>query len=167
MPETVIGLSALNARLYAISSPAARKGFMGRFALRTVAIMQQNTPTKTANTRRTIHATRITENSAQVVGSTVLKWLDQGTGIYGPRHHKIVPVNGKWLAWKGGTFGKGGSLRLTGKQRKGKAGKGAFDIVVTSTKGMKARPFIEKAVHEAAIKSGVMADLTKAWDNAS
>lgn len=166
MSEVVIGMGQLNARLYAISSPAARKGFMGRFALRTVAAMQHGTPRKTAATQRSIHAASVTEGSAKIEGSRVLRWIDQGTGLYGPKHHKIVPVHARALSWTGGTFGPGGNLRLSGRKRSGKAGAGASRITVASTKGMRARPFIDRAVKEAAVKSGVLADLTKAWDAA-
>jgi len=167
MPEIVIGTSKLNARLFAISSPAARKGFMGRFALRTVALLQKGTPRKTAHTQRSIHVTGVTDDRARIVGSKVLVWIDEGTGLFGPRHHRIVPVHRKALSWTGGTFGPGGSLRLSGQARKGKAGAGAHRITVRSTKGMRARPFIDRAVKEAAIHSGVRADLTKAWDDAA
>jgi len=46
------------------------------------------------------------------VGTAVLyaAWVHDGTGLYGPRHRMIVPVNKKVLRWKakGGAAGKNG-----------------------------------------------------------
>lgn len=68
----------------------------------------------TGRLRGSIRARIITLDGVPVarVGTNVLYalYVHDGTGLYGPKHHYIVPVNKKILRWKakGGAGGKGG-----------------------------------------------------------
>lgn len=55
-------------------------------------------------------------------------YLEEGTGVYGPKGSRIVPVTAKVLAWKGA----------------------AGMVFAKSTKGMKARPFFKPGIENAA-----------------
>jgi hypothetical protein len=150
MAETVIGLSALHARFHALESTDMAKGMMKKAAAYTRGQMIRNMAAvgarKTGNTGWSIQPRNITETSAELWGSPVLVYIDEGTGLYGPLHHRITPQAAKALRWFGGPAG---SLRLSGRPRKGKAGAGAGPIFATSTAGMKSRPYIQKSVREA------------------
>jgi phage gpG-like protein len=53
----------------------------------------------------------LTDSSVEV-GTSVKnypRWMQEGTGIYGPTGKPIFPKNGKWLAW-GGEAGEGGQI---------------------------------------------------------
>jgi hypothetical protein len=171
MAETLIGASALRARLKAVGS--ARLQYMKTAAAITRGELVRGTvevgARKTGNTGRSIQVARVTETSAEITGSPVATWIDTGTGIYGPRHHVITPRAKRALSWMGGTFGRGGSLRLTGTPRKGRAGASAGRITVRSVKGMPARPYIAKSVRDAQAKvgDGIAIDVVSAWNKAS
>ncbi len=173
MAETVVGLTALHARFRALESAEMTKGVMGKAASYTRGQIIKNR--KAAGAWKTGKAAPIviravTETSAELWSTPVLAWLDEGTGVEGPLHHRITPKVAKVLAWKGGPGGAGGSaLRLTGRQRSGKAGAGAFWIVARSTKGMKPRPFIQKSIREAGKAAGVELSgvVIKTWDDAA
>lgn len=150
MAETVVGLSALHARFHALENPEMGKGIMAKVAAYTRGQMIRNMAAmgarKTGGTGASIQPRAITETSAQLWGSKVLVYLDEGTGLFGPLHHRITPQTAKALRWFGGPAG---SLRLTGKPRKGAAGAAATVIFARSTKGMRGRPYIQRSVQEA------------------
>src|SRR5438270_1497479 len=61
-------------------------------------------PKRTGNTQRSITSEL---NEAALTGtvrvtSRVGLYLEKGTGLYGPMHHLIYPVNARALAWAGG-----------------------------------------------------------------
>lgn len=163
----IVGMDILQARLSALGSPAAQQTFMQRVALRTQAALQLRVPRKTGFTGRTIKVGAVTPTSAEVIGSIVVKWIDEGTGLYGPLHHRICPRSKKALSWTAGTFGPRGSLRLSGRRRKGKAGLGASRVTVRSIAGMKARPFVAVSVRDAAQKSGLAETAIDIWRGAA
>lgn len=68
------------------------------------------------------------------------KYVEFGTGIYGPEHRKIVPKSKKALAWMIGRAGRPSSA--AGWRDAVKSGRG---VVVRSTKGMKAQPYMKPA----------------------
>jgi len=75
-------------------------------------------------------------------------WLDQGTGIYGPLHHMIVPKKpGGVMAWPAAT-GAGTPFTLTGRQRSGSAGAGATYIFATKVKGIKPLYYMTESMRE-------------------
>lgn len=141
---------------------------MKRATAFTIGQMRRNIPRKTSTTSRSLQPRIISETRAEIIGSPVAVYLDTGTGLYGPLHHRITPLAAKALAFHVGTFGKGGSLRLSGKPRVGAAGLGASLVIVRSTAGMKARPYIARSVQEASQKVGteIGAELVTRWNGA-
>ena len=131
-----------------------------------VGQMKRNIPHKTSNTSRSIHVAKVTDTSAVVEGNAVAKWIDEGTGLFGPHHARITPNAAKALRWMGGPSG---SLRLSGRQRKGAVGAGAGYIFAKSTKGMEARPYVQRSVHEAGQKLGVelKGEIITLWNDAA
>ncbi len=161
MAETVVGLSALHARFHALESADMTKGMMKKAAAYTRGQMIRNMAAvgarKTGTTAASIQPRNITETSAEIWGSPVLVYIDEGTGLFGPLHHRITPQAAKVLAWQGG------GSRLTGR------GKGSSWHFATSTKGMRARPYIQKSVQEAgkAIDTELSAVVIDTWNGAA
>ena len=170
MAETVRGVAAAQRRIAAISNPASHKGLMKLAANvvrgKMVTNMRLVGRRKTGNTGRSLHVENVTETSAQIVGSQVALWIDEGTGLFGPRHQRITPKAAQALRWMGGPAG---SLRLTGSQRKGKAGAGAGYVFARSTKGMEARPYIQRSIQEGAKAVGVelKGEIISIWNGAA
>lgn len=167
MAEVIIGMGQLQRRIAAISGTAGGLAVMRTVSADTLNFLGHNVPRKTAHTARQFRAERVTEKSAEITGSKVARWIDEGTGIYGPRHHRITPTTKRALSWTGGTFGRAGSLRLSGRRRSGKAGTGANRITVRSTAGMRPRPFIDRSVTEAVNRNGGMVAIVRQWDEAA
>ena len=94
--------------------------------------------------------------------------MERGTGIYGPTGQKITPKTAQALRWLGGTYGPGGSLRLTGTRRSGAAGAGAAYVFAASVKGRKATPYFFPGAQIGIQKTGgdLAAVIVKAWDDA-
>lgn len=170
MANEVVGLTALQHRLERMSSTSARHGTMQEAAVfirgQMVTAQREIGARKTGNTARSLQVTQVTETSASIVGTPVNVWIDTGTGLYGPAHRRITPRVKKALAFAVGSFGKGGSLRLTGRPRKGKAGAAAARVVVRSVAGMHARPYIARSITEAAKKLGapLKAAIIRQWN---
>lgn len=66
-------------------------------------------------------------------------WVHEGTGIYGPRHTKIVPRTASVLAWKSKVYGA-------------KNGRYAGWVFAKSVKGMKPNRFLTKALPAASVR---------------
>jgi len=69
---------------------------------------QGHAPEWTGNLKRNIFAGEIvkrgfmyTGNVSIAPGAPYAKWVESGTGIYGPFKIPIVPKTKKWLAWRG------------------------------------------------------------------
>lgn len=161
------GYDQLQRRLKAIA--ATGEGYMKFVGAVAVGELRRNIPRKTSNTSRSIHVARTDNDSAVIEGNAVAKWLDIGTGLYGPAKRKITPRTKKALAFYRGSFGPGGSLRLTGKPRRGAAGAGASRIVVRSVKGMKARPYVDKSIDSTKRKLGIelKREVVDRWNRAA
>jgi hypothetical protein len=161
------GYDQLQRRLKAIASTG--EGYMKFVGAVAVGELKRNIPRKTSNTGRSIHVARTDNDSAVIEGNAIAKLLDTGTGIYGPRKKKITPKVKKALAFYRGSFGPGGSLRLTGTPRKGSAGAGATRIVVRSVKGMKPRPYVDKSIDATRRKLGVelVREVVENWNRAA
>lgn len=157
------GYAPLQRRLQAIGD---QRGKMGFVATVVVGELKRNIVHKTSGTSRTIHVARVTETSALIVGSSVARWIDEGTGLYGPRHHRIVPKSKKALRWIGGPAG---SLTLGGRKRSGKAGAGAGPRFARSVRGMKPRPFVDKSLKssEGLIGQQLSAKVITDWNKAA
>lgn len=162
----VVGKAALQARLHAIGGQGETQ-IMKRIAAFTRGQMVRNMPRKTGTTGRSLQPHVQSATKATITGSPVAIWLDTGTGLYGPMHHVITPRAAQALAFHVGTFGRGGSLRLSGSPRKGAAGAGASLVIVRSVKGMHARPYISRSIDEAAQKVGaeVGSTIVTAWNS--
>lgn len=125
----------------------AAKQQMGVAMLRIEGAVKQDTPVRTGHLRRTItHIVEVIGNVISgAVGTDVLygRWVDEGTGIYGPKHHVIVPKTKRALS-----FPEPGNRGFTaaGRVRSGKAGRNARFVTVRSVKGIKPREFFEKAI---------------------
>jgi len=162
--SVIVGIDKLEKRFAALKSPQAQQAFLNGVGLRTVAALKQRVPRKTGTTGRSIRVGSLTTRNAQVIGSQVIQWIDQGTGLYGPRHHPIFPTHKKALSWHAGTTGPQGNLRLSGRPRKGRA---ATRVTVRSTAGMRPRPFVETSVRDAAARSGLADVVVKLWNDAA
>lgn len=166
MDSNLKGYTALQKRLHAIAYTNSQGGPMMTLAKAVEGELKHNVPRKTSVTGRSIHVASTTASTARIEGNAIAKWLDIGTGIYGPRKHKIEPRVKKALAFFAGTTGPGGSLRLTGKPRKGAAGAGASRVVVRSVKGMKAQPYVDRSIQAVKTKLGIDF-IVKRWNDAA
>ena len=174
MAEQIVGMAALQGRLKRVAAADKQGVPIRRVTAAAIAALRHNIPRKTSNTSRTIVPVGITSRSAQIWGSKVVRWLDEGTGLYGPHHHKITPLAAKALAFHSQAAGAerfGIKYRLSGSMTSAsmrKYGPGADFVVVRSVKGMPARPFINKSVTEAAAKAGVEVQIgiVNAWNGA-
>lgn len=121
-------------------------------------------PHKTRNLQRSIVPGDLTETHATVVvHANYGLYVEKGTGLFGPKHARIVPKTAKVLAWKGGGPGK---VRLSGRSRV-VGGKSLADgIFATSTKGAKAQPFLEPGARKAIDKSGLADVIVAEWNGA-
>ena len=167
------GYGALIKRLNAVGSTQAASKLMGKIALAAVREQKLLVPRKTGNLGRTIHVGAVTATTAQTVASAnYAAYVEYGTGLYGPYHHRIVPVHAKALRWAVGQGGAGGpELRLTGSRRtrKGQAlGAWAF---ARSVKGAHAQPYMvpgaRRAIEASPLKDSVGASLISAWNDAA
>ena len=149
----VVGQAQVEHRLAAIKSP---QGVMKRAAAFTRGQMVRNMPRKTGLTAGSVQSRVLSPTRAIIEGSPVARWLDSGTGLFGPLHHLITPRAARALA-----FTVGGR-RLSGRG-------GGTLVVVRSVKGMKARPYIARSVKEASSKVGVeiSAEIIKDWNGAA
>lgn len=88
------------------------------------------------------------------------RYLEEGTGLYGPEHHWIVPKEGRVLRFPSGGqhnydpgtgahqgFENAPGFRLSGQQRQGAAGAGARYVYARRVRGIKPRKF----AHDAAL----------------
>lgn len=156
------GLTALQQRFAAITDNRQLLGQIAGLAVREAAI---KAPVKTGNLRRSIQIGTVTDTTAQVVaGAHYARYVEEGTGLYGPKHSRIVPVSRKALRWMGGPPG---SMRLSGSPRKGKAGAGAGPIFARSVAGRRATPFFFSGVQNAIDKAGLAELITKRWNDAA
>jgi hypothetical protein len=158
---TVTGLRALEKRLAAIGDT---RSMLRALQIATVSEAQARVPRKTGHLQRSIRPGALREDFAIVeVRSPYAKFVEEGTGLFGPRKRRIVPKNGKVMAWPSSR------TRLSGRSRtrRGKAIAGmAF---ATSTKGMKAKPYLIPGAKAAVGKSkGGMKDaIVTRWNRAA
>lgn len=93
--------------------------------------IQAKTPKRTGDTADKWQKESISDYEAKVTNdSKVIVFLNDGTGIYGKKKHRIVPVNAKALRWVDN----------------GKV------IFAKSTKGQKAQKFIKPTLKETVSK---------------
>ena len=151
------GDEALRRRLAAIGDT---KVLLGKVALLGVAEAKKLVPRATSNLGRTIRVGTVTDKSAQVVaGGTssvgYARYVEEGTGIHGPRKRRITPRRARMLSWVAG------GSRLTGR------GPGARRIFAKSVAGRKATPYLVPGVKRAVERAGVRDTIVKLWNDAA
>lgn len=150
-------MTALQRRLKAIGDMRLILGYVGELV---VGEGKKNTRPfrKTGNLGRSIRVQQVTKSSVTVIAGGVggvgyARYVEQGTGLYGPRKRKIVPRTAKVLSWT-----SGGS-RLTGK------GAGATRKFARSVRGRKATPYLVPAAKSVLSKAGISDIVVKAWNS--
>lgn len=151
------GDEALRARLRAISDG---RQLLGQVALLGVQEAKRIVPVKTRNLSRTIRVGTVTETSAQVVAGGTLqvgyaRYVEEGTGLFGPKKRRIFPKRARVLAWKGG------GTRLTGR------GPGSSWHFARSVKGREATPYLVPGVKRAVERAGLKDAVVKLWNDAA
>ncbi|KZX17468.1 HK97 gp10 family phage protein [Methanobrevibacter filiformis] len=67
--------------------------------------LKKATPRDTGRARGSWHADRSSHDHVKVSSSVhYMKYLDKGTGIYGPKHRPITIKGNPWLYWKGAKY---------------------------------------------------------------
>jgi len=159
--ETIIGITALNNRLSAISGPAANRALMMRLQGRTITAMKARIPRKTSTTSRTLHAGIATPTSAEVLGSMNAIWLDRGT-----RPHRIPKSGNKLLAWPATAAGRRLSGRARASTKRGKHG-GFIYAMHVNHPGTRPQPYIDASMKEALARSGLSDAVIQRWNDAA
>jgi hypothetical protein len=153
------GMRQLRARLAAIGDTEKMMGYLGQIVVGEAKINTRPFR-KTGNLGRSIRVDSVTRSSVTVIaggsgGVGYARFVEQGTGIYGPKKRKIVPKHAKMLSWV-----SGGS-RLTGK------GPGSTRKFARSVRGRKATPYFVPAAETILRKAGVTRVVVKAWNDAA
>lgn len=151
------GIKALRRRLEAVGS---NQGALRVIATQGVAEAKRIVPHQTRNLSRTIRVGTVTDKSATVIaGGTAqvgyARYVEEGTGLYGPKNKRIVPKTKKMLSW------------VAGGSRKTGRGKGSRRIFAKSVKGRKATPYLVPGVRAALRKAGLRKAIVNAWDKAA
>lgn len=127
---------------------------------------------KTGKLGASIEAGYLSDTVAFVrVTAAYAKYVEIGTGIYGPKHKKIEPKTKKALAFhsqKAGAERFGIKYRRTGAMTAAserKYGPGADFVVVKSVKGRKATPFLAPAVKTVAKGAGLKDTYVGLWND--
>jgi hypothetical protein len=100
------GMRQLRARLAAIGDTEKMMGFLGQIVVGEAKINTRPFR-KTGNLGRSIRVDSVTRSSVTVIaggsgGVGYARFVEQGTGIYGPKKRKIVPKHAKMLSWVSG-----------------------------------------------------------------
>lgn len=161
MASDLKGLQQLRARLRAIHDG---KRILQKLQTDTTFEAKQLTRPfrKTGLLGASIKPGYLTRTDALVVaGARYAAYIEYGTGIYGPKHKRIVPKNGKFLAWRTGAVTLSGASRVKGgKQIAGWA-------FAKSVKGRKATPFLLPGAKAAVRKNGMPDLIVKLWNDAA
>jgi hypothetical protein len=153
------GDEALRKRLRAIKDTRQLLGQVALLGVSEAKHIARRDLTKTANLERSIRLGTVTEKSAQVIaGGTsnvgYARYVEEGTGLYGPKKRRIVPRRARVLSWVGG------GSRLTGK------GAGSRRIFAMSVSGRKPTPYLVPGVRIAVKKAGVDV-IVEVWNKAA
>jgi hypothetical protein len=127
-----------------------------RAATNAVMLHEAEWKRRAARARRTGTMLRSITHRVQVHGHRIEAWtgtnlpyaryLEEGTGLYGPRHRWIVPVRAKALRFTPGHAVGGRNFRLTGAARSGReAAAGAQMVYATRVRGIRPRRFARDA----------------------
>lgn len=156
------GQQNLTRRLRAIEG--GKRDLLRRLQIDTVYNAKKRTVAfrKTGNLGRTIAPGAFSGSSALVVAkATYARYIEEGTGIYGPRKRPIVPKTKKVLAWRTGAVTLGGRSRVKGgRQIAGWA-------FARSVKGRKATPYLVPGAQDALKKNGLKDVVVELWNGAA
>lgn len=155
--SSVQGIDQLIRRLEAIGEPHP---VLRAAQLATVEEAQKLVPRKTGFLQRNIKPGPITATHAQVIAETpYAAFVEIGTGLYGPKHQKIVPKKAKVLAWRVG------ATRLTGRSRISGGKELAGWAFAQSVKGRPKTPYLVPGAKKAI---GHMREIiVKLWNSAA
>lgn len=160
MADNLQGDEELRRRLRAISDQKVLLGQVALIAVREAKHIARADFTKTAKLERSIRVGAVSDKSATIVAGGSLgvgyaRYVEEGTGLYGPRKRRIVPRRAKVLSWTGG------GSRLTGR------GPGSSRRFAQSVAGRKATPYLVPGAKAAIHKSGVGDAVVKLWNDAA
>jgi len=152
MAETIVGLSALERRIAAVSNPKGVMKLLGQATVREAKLLVHR---KTGNLGRSIRIGAQTERSVTVIaGANYASFVE-----YGTRPHEITPRAAKALR-----FAVGGNRRLSGSPRSGAP-------VVFARRvhhpGTKPYPFLVPAAKRAISSSGLRDVIIDDWNMAA
>lgn len=162
---SVTGMDALIKRMEAIGEP---QPVLRALQFAVIHEAQALAPRRTGNLQRSIVPGQISGTRATVnVNANYARYVEEGTGLYGPKHHRIEP--GHVMHWKGA--GKGVSpgkvLRLSGRSRVVGGRSLASDVFAMSTTGAKAQPYLLPGAKRAVEGSGLKDVIVKLWNEAA
>ena len=151
--SVIVGLSALEKRMVAVSHP---RGVMQMLGLVTVREAKLLVHRKTGNLGRSIRVQSVTDTSATIIaGARYAGFVEFGT-----RAHEITPRARKALRWAASPAGR----RLSGAPRVGAA-------VVFAKRvhhpGTKPYPFLVPGARRAVAGSGLRDVVIDAWNGAA
>ncbi len=156
---SVTGVPQLQARLHALQGAPKMK----LLAAAAMGELRKNSPgQRTRVTSNSWRVASVSDTRATLTGSIVNLWLDEGTGLFGPKHARITPKARKAMRWAA-TASKG--FRLSGAPRSVKGNVVGYAFA-TSTKGMPGRPFIKRSLQAVGGPSGVNVIIT-VWNSAA
>lgn len=142
MTIELLGVTALQRRLAAISGPGAMTRYMrliGTAANREQKLLVHR---KTGNTGRSIHLGAVTANSVETVAGGAAIFLEHGT-----KPHTITPNAAKALR-----FAAPGGARLSGSPRKGA---GVIFATIVHHPGTRPYPFMLPGAQNAVANAGL------------
>lgn len=148
MPARLTGDAELRRRLRAISEP---RDLLRTVALLGVAEAKKLAPVATGNLRRTIRVAAVSATRATVTaGGTsqvgYARYVEEGTGLYGPRKQRIRPRRARMLSWKQ---------------------KGGGRVFARSVRGRKATPYLVPGIKAAIARAGLREAVIDAWNDAA
>lgn len=156
MAEMVVGLSALNRRIAAVSGPQGGSKIMKLLGVATVAEAKKLVHRKTGNLGRSIHISSQSATSVTVTASAkYAAFVEEGT-----RPHEITPNARKALRFAASPAGR----RLSGAPRVGAS-------VIFATRvhhpGTKPYPYLIPGAKRAVASSGLRDVVIDEWNQAA
>ena len=157
---SVQGMDALIKRMQAIGEP---QPVLRALQFAVIHEAQARAPRKTGNLQRSIVPGQISGTRATVnVNANYARYVEEGTGLYGPKHHRIEP--GHVMHWKGGGAAK---VRLSGRSRVVGGKSLGDDVFAMSTEGARAQPYLLPGAKAAVEGSGLKDVIVKLWNGAA
>jgi hypothetical protein len=155
----LLGYTALQRRIAAISGPNATLNIMRLIGTAAVREQKLLVRRKTGNTGRSIHLAEVTPTTALTVAGGAAIYLEHGT-----KAHTITPKVASVLAWAGGQSG-GTFRRLTGSARKGVSSANMSFAMIVHHPGTKPYPFMLPGAIAGVEQAGVE-PIVSAWNGA-